>query len=190
MERQLFFKCSLSLFVLLYRLQSGCYSQGDWRELHLHWGRAFGIILDHIQYLQQHSMYNHNNILLSISEIDYISLWRPIWTHVCLQTSAQMSLPDSATVDTGSSSCGINGSLPWLVAVFGPGHTLGLSFSTNGSLYSVANLTLQYNLSDASVFPGANSSGEIKWRIVATVKGRAQFRYVFISSLVKCMWCL
>ncbi|XP_022623540.1 lysosome-associated membrane glycoprotein 1 [Seriola dumerili] len=73
-------------------------------------------------------------------------------------TTVQVSLPDSATVDTGSSSCGTDGSSPWLVAVFGPGHALGLSFSTNGSLYSVANLTLQYNLSDTSFFPDANSS--------------------------------
>ncbi|XP_060891904.1 lysosome-associated membrane glycoprotein 1a [Labrus mixtus] len=72
--------------------------------------------------------------------------------------TAQFSLPDSATVDTGSSSCGTDSSSPWLVAVFGPGHALGLSFSTNGSLYNVANLTLQYNLSDTSVFPGADSS--------------------------------
>lgn len=69
-----------------------------------------------------------------------------------------VTLPDSATVDSSSSSCGTDGSTPWLVAVFGSGHALGLSFSTNGSLYSVANLTLQYNLSDATVFPGANSS--------------------------------
>lgn len=69
-----------------------------------------------------------------------------------------VALPDSATVDPVSSSCGPEGSAPWLVAVFGSGHALGLSFSTNGTLYSVANLTLQYNLSDATVFPGANSS--------------------------------
>lgn len=69
-----------------------------------------------------------------------------------------VSLPDSASVDPGSSTCGSEGSSPWLVAVFGSGHALGLSFSSNGSLYSVANLTLQYNLSDATVFPGANSS--------------------------------
>ncbi|XP_076011748.1 lysosome-associated membrane glycoprotein 1a [Genypterus blacodes] len=76
--------------------------------------------------------------------------------------TVQVPLPDSAEVDAGSSSCGDGGGgLLWLVAVFGPGHTLGMSFSTNGSLYSVANLTLQYNLSDASVFPGANSSGVV-----------------------------
>lgn len=69
-----------------------------------------------------------------------------------------VALPGSASVDPGSSTCGSDGSPPWLVAVFGSGHALGLSFSSNGSLYSVANLTLQYNLSDATVFPGANSS--------------------------------
>ncbi|CAK6965920.1 lysosome-associated membrane glycoprotein 1a [Scomber scombrus] len=73
--------------------------------------------------------------------------------------TVQVPLPDSATVDPGSSSCGTDGSsLPWLVAVFGSGNALGLSFTTNGSLYSVANLTLQYNLSDSSTFPEANSS--------------------------------
>ncbi|XP_074523063.1 lysosome-associated membrane glycoprotein 1a [Halichoeres trimaculatus] len=71
--------------------------------------------------------------------------------------TAQVSLPDSSTVDAGSSSCGTDGSSPWLVAVFGAGHALGLGFSTNGSLYSVANLTLQYNLSDTSVFPDSDS---------------------------------
>ncbi|XP_075933749.1 lysosome-associated membrane glycoprotein 1a isoform X1 [Anarhichas minor] len=72
--------------------------------------------------------------------------------------TARVPLPGSTTVDTVSSSCGTNDSSPWLVAVFGPGHALGLSFSTNGSLYSVANLSLQYNLSDASIFPEANRS--------------------------------
>lgn len=72
-------------------------------------------------------------------------------------TTAQFTLPNSTAVDTGSSSCGADGS-PWLVGVFGSGHTLGLSFSTTGNVYNVANLTLQYNLSDTSVFPGANSS--------------------------------
>lgn len=75
--------------------------------------------------------------------------------------TVQVSLPDSATVDTSSSSCGVGSSSPWLVATFGSGHALGLSFSTNGSLYSVANLTLQYNLSDSSIFPEANSSNVV-----------------------------
>ncbi|KAM9816883.1 lysosome-associated membrane glycoprotein 1a [Neosynchiropus ocellatus] len=72
--------------------------------------------------------------------------------------TVSVALPNSSTVDAGSSSCGSDGSLPWLVAVFGSGHAVGLSFSTNGSLYNVVNMTLQYNLSDATVFPDANSS--------------------------------
>lgn len=75
--------------------------------------------------------------------------------------TGQFPLPDSTTVDTGNSSCGSDGSSPSLVAVFGSGFGLGLSFTTNGSLYSVASLTLQYNLSDTSVFPDAESSGVI-----------------------------
>ncbi|XP_072321318.1 lysosome-associated membrane glycoprotein 1a [Eucyclogobius newberryi] len=74
------------------------------------------------------------------------------------ERSAVLELPGSATVDPSSSSCGSESSPPWLVAVFGSGHALGLSFSSNSSMYSVTNLTLQYNLSDATVFPEANSS--------------------------------
>uniref|UniRef100_A0A3Q2P8L4 Lysosomal associated membrane protein 1 n=1 Tax=Fundulus heteroclitus TaxID=8078 RepID=A0A3Q2P8L4_FUNHE len=77
------------------------------------------------------------------------------------QRNASTSLPDSTAVDAASSSCGAGGRPPWLVAVFGSGHALGLSFSTNGSFYSVTNLTLQYNLSDAALFPGANGSGVV-----------------------------
>ncbi|XP_034536390.1 lysosome-associated membrane glycoprotein 1a [Notolabrus celidotus] len=72
--------------------------------------------------------------------------------------TAKFFLPDSSMVDASSSSCGTDSSSPWLVVVFGPGHALGLGFSTNGSLYSVANLTLQYNLSDTLIFPDAGSS--------------------------------
>lgn len=98
------------------------------------------------------------------SDVIYcISTSTPVISFVFPQRTAQILLPDSATVDTGSSSCGTDSSSPWLVVVFGAGHTLGLSFSTNGSLYSVANLTLQYNLSDTSAFPEANSSGENKY---------------------------
>ncbi|XP_029933935.1 lysosome-associated membrane glycoprotein 1a [Myripristis murdjan] len=84
-------------------------------------------------------------------------------------STVQVPLPTSTTVDSSSSSCGSDGSLPWLVAVFGAGHALGLGFSTNGSLYSLANLTLQYNLSDPSVFPEANSSDVVT--VVSTSVG-------------------
>lgn len=95
--------------------------------------------------------------------------------------SVQVALPDSAAVDPGSSSCGSEGNAPWLVAVFGSGHALGLSFSTNGSLYSVANLTLQYNLSDASVFPGANSSD------VVTVVSASVGIWAPLNSTYRCL---
>lgn len=95
--------------------------------------------------------------------------------------TVQVPLPDSTTVDTGSSSCGTADSSPWLVAVFGPGHALGLSFSTNGSLYSVANLSLQYNLSDASIFPEANSSD------VVTVVSASVGIWATINTTYRCV---
>ncbi|XP_070818695.1 lysosome-associated membrane glycoprotein 1a [Chaetodon trifascialis] len=95
--------------------------------------------------------------------------------------TAQVSLPDSATVDTGSSSCGTDSSSPWLVAVFGAGHALGLSFSTNGSLYSVANLTLQYNLSDTSTFPEASSSD------VVTVVSSSVGIWATVNTTYRCV---
>ncbi|XP_061597459.1 lysosome-associated membrane glycoprotein 1a [Cololabis saira] len=72
--------------------------------------------------------------------------------------TGRVSLPDSTSVNATRSSCGTDGGSPWLVAVFGFGHELGMSFSTNDRVYSVTNLTLQYNLSDSSLFPEANSS--------------------------------
>ncbi|XP_040019503.2 lysosome-associated membrane glycoprotein 1a [Gasterosteus aculeatus] len=75
--------------------------------------------------------------------------------------TVHVSLPDSATVDERSSSCREADGSSWMVALFGSGHTLGLRFTTNGSLYSVANLTLQYNLSDTSIFRDASETGVI-----------------------------
>ncbi|KAE8297437.1 Lysosome-associated membrane glycoprotein 2 [Larimichthys crocea] len=95
--------------------------------------------------------------------------------------TAQVSLPDSAAVDTTTSSCGTDGSSSWLVAVFGPGHSLGLSFSRNESVYSVANLTLQYNLSDSSVFPEANSSD------VVTVVSSSVGIWATINTTYRCI---
>ncbi|XP_007554035.1 lysosome-associated membrane glycoprotein 1a [Poecilia formosa] len=76
-------------------------------------------------------------------------------------SNVSTSLPDSTSVDAASSSCGAAGRPPWLVAVFGSGHALGLSFAKNGSFYSVTNLTLQYNLSDTLLFPQSNGSGVV-----------------------------
>ncbi|KAK2853881.1 hypothetical protein Q5P01_006542 [Channa striata] len=94
--------------------------------------------------------------------------------------TVQVSLPNTTRVDEGSSSCGTNSSSPWLVAVFGPGHALGLSFATNGSLYSVANMTLQYNLSDTSLFPEANSSG------VVTVVSSSVDIWAMVNTTYRC----
>lgn len=95
--------------------------------------------------------------------------------------TVEVTLPNSTAVDTGSSSCGTGGSSPWLVAVFGAGHALGLSFSTNGSLYSVANITLQYNLSDTSIFPEANSSD------VVTVVSASVGIWATINTTYRCV---
>ncbi|XP_037545899.1 lysosome-associated membrane glycoprotein 1a [Nematolebias whitei] len=90
-------------------------------------------------------------------------------------------LPDSALVDAANSSCGTNSSSPQLVALFGPGHGIGLSFSTNGSVYSVTELTLSYNLSDASLFPEAELSG-----VVALTNDSVEIRAP-INTTYRCM---
>lgn len=117
------------------------------------------------QYVQRqqcsgfHPWKRYNSVIppLSLSPVVYL-----LASLVFPQRTVQVPLPDSATVDSGSSSCGTDDSSPWLVAAFGPGHALRLSFATDGSQYSVATLALQYNLSDSSYFPDANSSGENK----------------------------
>ncbi|XP_028999594.1 lysosome-associated membrane glycoprotein 1a [Betta splendens] len=96
-------------------------------------------------------------------------------------TTARVPLPDSAAVDRGRSSCGTGSSSPWLVVEFGRGHALALSFSTNGSLYSVANLTLQYNLSDTTMFPEANSSA------VVTVVSASVGIGAVVNTTYRCM---
>ncbi|XP_061671047.1 lysosome-associated membrane glycoprotein 1a [Syngnathoides biaculeatus] len=95
--------------------------------------------------------------------------------------TVEVPLPDTTTVDTATSSCGTVDSLQWLVATFGSGHTMGLSFSTNGSLYNVATLTLQYNLSDSSIFPEANSS------VVVTVMSSSVGIWAAINTTYHCV---
>ncbi|CAN9507229.1 unnamed protein product [Ophioblennius macclurei] len=94
--------------------------------------------------------------------------------------TASFPLPASTVVDTSSSSCGMDGNSPWLVAMFGSGHAFGLSFSRNGSLYSVANLTLQYNLSDTTAFPDSNSSD------VVTVVSSSVGIWAAINTTYRC----
>uniref|UniRef100_A0A3P8UKD7 Lysosome-associated membrane glycoprotein 1 n=1 Tax=Cynoglossus semilaevis TaxID=244447 RepID=A0A3P8UKD7_CYNSE len=92
---------------------------------------------------------------------------------------SQVPLPDSARVDTDRSTCGTNDSSPRLLVTFGPGHGLGLSFATNTSLYSVTNLTVQFNLSDSATFPEANSSGE---NVIFSMSVRAMFPSFFFCT--------
>uniref|UniRef100_A0A3P8UFY0 Lysosome-associated membrane glycoprotein 1 n=1 Tax=Cynoglossus semilaevis TaxID=244447 RepID=A0A3P8UFY0_CYNSE len=94
-------------------------------------------------------------------------------------TSLSVPLPDSARVDTDRSTCGTNDSSPRLLVTFGPGHGLGLSFATNTSLYSVTNLTVQFNLSDSATFPEANSSGE---NVIFSMSVRAMFPSFFFCT--------
>ncbi|XP_051982427.1 lysosome-associated membrane glycoprotein 1a [Xyrauchen texanus] len=72
--------------------------------------------------------------------------------------SAVFMLPASAAVGTGST-CGGSGVPPELAVSFGDGHTLSLEFSSDNRVYSVANLSVQYNLSDSSTFPQSTSTG-------------------------------
>lgn len=105
----------------------------------------------------------HANVCTDVCSPTTVSFLCPViylLHHLCPQRTVQVFLPNSTTVDTANSTCGKDGSSARLVAVFGSGYTLGLNFSTNGTLYQVSSLTLQYNLSDTSVFPNATTSGE------------------------------
>ncbi|KAL1021728.1 hypothetical protein UPYG_G00017230 [Umbra pygmaea] len=93
-----------------------------------------------------------------------------------------VQLPGTATVGRNSL-CGGNGSAPTLVMLFGDGHSLSLTFSTNDSLYSVANLTLQYNLSDTSTFPEANGTGLISMETTSVgIVARVNTTYRCVSA--------
>ncbi|XP_056464119.1 lysosome-associated membrane glycoprotein 1a [Gadus chalcogrammus] len=96
-------------------------------------------------------------------------------------TTVKVDLPDSTTVDQGSSSCGSDGRPASLVGVFGPGHTLGLVFSNNGSMYSVNMLIIQYNLSDSALFPLANSSD------VVTVMTESVGMWAWLNTTYRCV---
>ncbi|CAL8403372.1 unnamed protein product [Boreogadus saida] len=96
-------------------------------------------------------------------------------------TTVEVDLPDSTTVDQGSSSCGSDGRPVSLVGVFGPGHTLGLFFSNNGSMYSVNMLSIQYNLSDSALFPLANSSD------VVTVMTESVGMWAWLNTTYRCV---
>ncbi|KAJ8003408.1 hypothetical protein DPEC_G00148010 [Dallia pectoralis] len=75
-------------------------------------------------------------------------------------TSVRVPLPQTATVG-GNSSCGGASAPQQLVAEFGVGHSIDLTFSSSKGQYRVDDIKLHYNLSDSSVFPGANRTGVV-----------------------------
>ncbi|KTG01858.1 hypothetical protein cypCar_00044130 [Cyprinus carpio] len=76
--------------------------------------------------------------------------------------AARFALPSAAAVGNGSSCGGGAGVPPELLVSFGAGHALTLLFSSDGRLYRVASISLQYNLSDTSTFPQSSSTGLMK----------------------------
>lgn len=95
---------------------------------------------------------------------------------------AVWALPSSAAVGNGSS-CGGAGVPPGLDLVFGAGHMLSLLFSSDGRLYRVANLSLQYNLSDTDTFPQSSSTGVVSVMTNASgISARMNSTYRCLSS--------
>lgn len=92
------------------------------------------------------------------------------------------ALPSSAAVANGSS-CGAAGVPPELLLSFGAGHMFSLVFSSDGRLYRVANMSLQYNLSDTSTFPQSSSAGVVSVMTnVSEISARLNSTYRCLSS--------
>ncbi|XP_059408310.1 lysosome-associated membrane glycoprotein 1a [Carassius carassius] len=93
------------------------------------------------------------------------------------------ALPSSAVVGS-SSSCGAGDVPPELVVSFGAGHALALVFSSDGSLYRVTNMSLQYNLSDTATFPQSSSSRIVLVMTnVSEISARMNSTYRCLSSM-------
>ncbi|KAI2668843.1 Lysosome-associated membrane glycoprotein 1 [Labeo rohita] len=77
-----------------------------------------------------------------------------------------------------------NGTVPpELLVSFGAGHALALVFSSDGRLYRVANLSLQYNLSDTSTFPQSSGTGLVTVMTnVSDITARLNSTYRCVSS--------
>lgn len=98
-------------------------------------------------------------------------------------SAARFVLPSSAAVGKGSS-CGGDGIPPELLVSFGAGHALTLLFSSDGRLYRVANISLQYNLSDTSTFPQSSGTGLTTVMTNATeISARLNSTYRCVSSV-------
>ncbi|XP_067259101.1 lysosome-associated membrane glycoprotein 1a [Chanodichthys erythropterus] len=95
---------------------------------------------------------------------------------------AAFALPSSAAVANGSS-CGAAGVPPELLLSFGAGHMFSLVFSSDGRLYRVASMSLQYNLSDTSTFPQSSSTGVVSVMAnVSQISARMNSTYRCLSS--------
>ncbi|XP_067298435.1 lysosome-associated membrane glycoprotein 1a [Pseudorasbora parva] len=95
---------------------------------------------------------------------------------------AVFMLPSSAVVGSGSS-CGGADVPPALDLAFGAAHVLSLQFSSDGRLYRVANISLQYNLSDTDIFPQASSAGLVSVMTNASgISARVNSTYRCLSS--------
>ncbi|XP_016297180.1 lysosome-associated membrane glycoprotein 1a [Sinocyclocheilus anshuiensis] len=90
------------------------------------------------------------------------------------------ALPSSAAVGS-SSSCGGGDVPPELVVSFGAGHALALVFTSDRWLYRVANISLQYNLSDTTTFPRSSSS-----RIVSVMTNASEIS-ARLNSTYRCL---
>uniref|UniRef100_A0A673LX41 Lysosome-associated membrane glycoprotein 1-like n=1 Tax=Sinocyclocheilus rhinocerous TaxID=307959 RepID=A0A673LX41_9TELE len=98
--------------------------------------------------------------------------------------NASFSITYNTTNAEGNgSSCGGAGVPPELLVSFGAGHALTLLFSRDGRLYRVANISLQYNLSDTSTFPQSSSTGLMTVMTNATeISARLNSTYRCVSS--------
>lgn len=97
-------------------------------------------------------------------------------------SAARFVLPSSAAAGDAST-CGGAGVPPELLVSFGAGHALTLVFSSDGRLYRVANISLQYNLSDTSTFPQSSSTGLVTVMTNASgISARLNSTYRCVSS--------
>ncbi|XP_039502928.1 lysosome-associated membrane glycoprotein 1a [Pimephales promelas] len=99
-------------------------------------------------------------------------------------SEAVFAMPSSASVGNRSS-CGGAGVPPELVMSFGAGHMISLMFSSNGQLYRVTNISLQYNLSDPDTFPQSSTAGVVSVTTNSSeIAARVNSTYRCLSSSI------
>ncbi|KAK7166849.1 hypothetical protein R3I93_006582 [Phoxinus phoxinus] len=93
-------------------------------------------------------------------------------------SEAVFAMPSSASVGNGSLCAP-----PELVMSFGAGHMISLMFSSDGRVYSVSNITLQYNLSDPDTFPQSSRTGVVSVTTNSSeISARVNSTYRCLSS--------